>query len=156
MARDSTSSMVIGEVVGIHIDDAVIVNGHVDVTRMQPIARLGYMDYCVVDEHLHHAAAGGTGQRGVGRRPGAGGGEGCAMKLHWSPRSPFVRKVMVFAHECGLADRIECIRTVAATTKAHSELMKDNPLSKIPTLIRDDGVALYELFGHLRISRQPA
>lgn len=65
------------------------------------------------------------------------------MKLHWSPRSPFVRKVMVFAHECGLADRIECIRTVAATTKPHNELMKDNPLSKIPTLIRDDDVPLY-------------
>ena len=28
------------------------------------------------------------------------------MKLHWSPRSPFVRKVMITAHELGLADRI--------------------------------------------------
>ena len=26
------------------------------------------------------------------------------MKLHWSPRSPYVRKVMIFAHETGLAD----------------------------------------------------
>jgi flavin reductase (DIM6/NTAB) family NADH-FMN oxidoreductase RutF len=46
----NTSAMVVGEVVGIHIDDAVIVNGHVDVTRMQPLARLGYMDYCAVNE----------------------------------------------------------------------------------------------------------
>jgi flavin reductase (DIM6/NTAB) family NADH-FMN oxidoreductase RutF len=44
------SSVVIGEVVGIHIDDAVIVNGHIEVTRMQPLARLGYMDYCAVNE----------------------------------------------------------------------------------------------------------
>jgi flavin reductase (DIM6/NTAB) family NADH-FMN oxidoreductase RutF len=44
------SSVVIGEVVGIHIDDSVIVNGHVDVTRMHPLARLGYMDYCAVNE----------------------------------------------------------------------------------------------------------
>jgi flavin reductase (DIM6/NTAB) family NADH-FMN oxidoreductase RutF len=44
------SSVVIGEVVGIHIDDSVIVNGHIDVTRMQPLARLGYMDYCAVNE----------------------------------------------------------------------------------------------------------
>jgi flavin reductase (DIM6/NTAB) family NADH-FMN oxidoreductase RutF len=44
------AAMVIGEVVGIYIDDAVIVNGHVDVTRMQPLARLGYMDYCAVNE----------------------------------------------------------------------------------------------------------
>ena len=25
------------------------------------------------------------------------------MKLHWSPRSPFVRKVMIVAHERGIA-----------------------------------------------------
>jgi glutathione S-transferase len=30
------------------------------------------------------------------------------MKLHWSPRSPFVRKVMIVVHELGLGDRIEC------------------------------------------------
>jgi glutathione S-transferase len=66
------------------------------------------------------------------------------MKLHWSPRSPFVRKVMVFAHETGLADRIECVRTVAAMTKGHPGLMKDNPLSKIPTLVLDDGRPLYD------------
>ena len=66
------------------------------------------------------------------------------MKLHWSPRSPFVRKVMIVAHERGLAGRIECVRTVAAMTKPHAELMKDNPLSKIPTLILDDGTVLYD------------
>lgn len=42
-------SMVIGQVVGIHIDDACIVDGRVDVARMRPLARLGYMDYTVVD-----------------------------------------------------------------------------------------------------------
>ncbi len=65
------------------------------------------------------------------------------MKLHWSPRSPFVRKVMIVAHERGLADRITRVRTVAAATKPHAELIKDNPLSKIPTLVLDDGSALY-------------
>ena len=45
------------------------------------------------------------------------------MKLHWSPRSPFVRKVMIVVHELGLNDRIECVRTVAATTKPHLALM---------------------------------
>jgi glutathione S-transferase len=66
------------------------------------------------------------------------------MKLHWSPRSPFVRKVMIVAHERGLAGRVDCVRTVAAMTKPHAELMKDNPLSKIPTLILDDGTVLYD------------
>jgi glutathione S-transferase len=66
------------------------------------------------------------------------------MKLHWSPRSPFVRKVMIVAHECGLVDRITCARTVAATSKPHAELMKENPLSKIPTLVLDDGTVIYD------------
>jgi glutathione S-transferase len=66
------------------------------------------------------------------------------MKLHWSPRSPFVRKVMIVAHERGVVDRIVCVRTIAAMTKPHAELMKDNPLSKIPTLVLDDGGVLYD------------
>ena len=66
------------------------------------------------------------------------------MKLHWSPRSPFVRKVMIVVHERGLVDRIVCVRTVAAMTKPHAELMRDNPLSKIPTLVLDDGRVLYD------------
>ena len=48
--KKNRSSIVIGEVVGIHIDDSLITNGMVDITRARPIARLGYMDYCVVDE----------------------------------------------------------------------------------------------------------
>jgi len=67
------------------------------------------------------------------------------MKLHWSPRSPFVRKVMVAAHDVGVAGRIECVRTVAAMMKPHPELMIDNPLSKIPTLVLDNGTVLYEV-----------
>jgi glutathione S-transferase len=66
------------------------------------------------------------------------------MKLHWSPRSPFVRKVMIVAHELGLVERLTCVRTVAATTRPHAELMQDNPLSKIPTLVLDDGTVLYD------------
>ena len=48
--KKNRSSVVIGEVVGIHIDDSLITDGMVDITRARPIARLGYMDYCVVDE----------------------------------------------------------------------------------------------------------
>ena len=40
-----------GEVIGIHIDDAVIdEKGQVDVTRFKPIARLGYMEYATVEK----------------------------------------------------------------------------------------------------------
>lgn len=66
------------------------------------------------------------------------------MKLHWSPRSPFVRKVMVFAHEVGLAGRIETVRTLVGMTQVNRDLMHVNPLGKIPTLITDDGMVLFD------------
>lgn len=66
------------------------------------------------------------------------------MKLHWSPKSPFVRKVMICAHEAGVADRLELVRSVAAMLKPNPRLMQDNPLSKIPTLVLEDGFALFD------------
>jgi len=66
------------------------------------------------------------------------------MKLHWSSRSPYVRKVMVAAHELGLADRIERVRNVAAMGAPNPAIMADNPLSKIPTLVLDDGSVLFD------------
>lgn len=41
--------LVIGEVIGVHIDDAAIVEGRFDTAGLQPIARCGYADYAVVD-----------------------------------------------------------------------------------------------------------
>jgi flavin reductase (DIM6/NTAB) family NADH-FMN oxidoreductase RutF len=42
--------VVIGEVVNVHVDDAVIVDGMIDMARIRAIARLGYRgDYTVVD-----------------------------------------------------------------------------------------------------------
>ena len=45
----SPNHMVLGLVVGIHIDDAIITDGMIDMAKFRPIARLGYMDYTVVD-----------------------------------------------------------------------------------------------------------
>jgi glutathione S-transferase len=66
------------------------------------------------------------------------------MKLHWSPKSPYVRKVMICAHELDLLPQLELVRSVAAMTKPNERLMLDNPLSKIPTLVLDDGRALFD------------
>jgi len=66
------------------------------------------------------------------------------MKLYWSSRSPFVRKVMIFAHECGMAPRIECVRTLVSMNRPNSDLLPVNPTGKIPTLELDDGTALYD------------
>jgi glutathione S-transferase len=66
------------------------------------------------------------------------------MKLHWSPKSPYVRKVMVVAHELDCLQHIELVRTVAAMMRPNEALMRDNPLSKIPALVLEDGSALFD------------
>jgi glutathione S-transferase len=66
------------------------------------------------------------------------------MTLHWSPRSPYVRKVMIAAHEIGLASRLHTVRTVVGGTAANHALMARNPLGTIPTLELTDGTVLYD------------
>ncbi|MGH7124909.1 MAG: glutathione S-transferase [Stellaceae bacterium] len=66
------------------------------------------------------------------------------MKLRYSPTSPFVRKVMVAALETGLVDRIEKVPTSVAPTKPNEDVARENPLVKVPALITDDGLVLYD------------
>lgn len=67
------------------------------------------------------------------------------MKLHWSPRSPFVRKVNIVLEECGLMDQVEKLRNVAIfAAPPNPDILRDNPLSKIPALITDDGQTLFD------------
>lgn len=66
------------------------------------------------------------------------------MKLHWSPRSPFVRKVMIVLYEAGIQDRVSLVRTPVAMDKPNLDLVPDNPLIKLPTLVLDDGTSLYD------------
>ncbi len=68
------------------------------------------------------------------------------LLLHWSPRSPYVRKVMIAAEELGLTGRMDTVRTVVGGTTPHMELMEDNPLGKLPTLILADGTAIYDSY----------
>jgi flavin reductase (DIM6/NTAB) family NADH-FMN oxidoreductase RutF len=48
--RELDSWLVIGEVVGIHLDEAVLTDGRVDAAKLEPVGRLGYLDYAVVRE----------------------------------------------------------------------------------------------------------
>jgi glutathione S-transferase len=66
------------------------------------------------------------------------------MKLLYSQTSPFVRKVLVLAHETGLADRLELVPVTVAPVTPNPAVAAENPLVKIPALHRDDGVALYD------------
>ena len=63
------------------------------------------------------------------------------MKLMWSPASPFVRKVLVVAHELGVAQSIELLST---RTNGNQALYQQNPIGKIPTLLLDDGAVLFD------------
>jgi glutathione S-transferase len=64
------------------------------------------------------------------------------MKLRYSPTSPYVRKVTVTALETGSHDRIERIPT--DTREPRADFLADNPLGKVPTLITDDGLPLFD------------
>ena len=62
------------------------------------------------------------------------------MKLAYSPNSPYVRKCVALAIQRGIDKQVE-LWTVGTTDPA---LLKVNPLSKVPTLVLDDGTALYD------------
>jgi glutathione S-transferase len=62
------------------------------------------------------------------------------MKLAYSPASPYVRKVTACAIARGIDSKIE--RWKVGTTDP--ALLDFNPLSKVPTLIADDGAMLYD------------
>lgn len=66
------------------------------------------------------------------------------MKLFYSPASPYVRKCMVVAHEVGLAARIEHLPAAAHPVNRDQTIVRNNPLGKVPTLLTDDGTALYD------------
>ncbi len=63
------------------------------------------------------------------------------MKLYYSSASPFVRKVMACAISRGLDSRIE--RHASNPHASPADLVADNPVSKVPCLITDDGLSLF-------------
>lgn len=63
------------------------------------------------------------------------------MKLYYSPTSPYVRKVMACAIMRGLDGRIE--KQPSNPHESPADLVADNPLSKVPCLVTDDGMSLF-------------
>jgi len=63
------------------------------------------------------------------------------MRLHCTITSAYARKVWVVAHETGLLDKIERL-----PTNPHFDeyLRDDNPLCRVPTLLLDNGEALFD------------
>jgi glutathione S-transferase len=62
--------------------------------------------------------------------------------LRYSAASPYARKIRIAAELLGLNERIEIV--AASTTDPGDTLRQQNPLGKIPTLILEDGSALYD------------
>ncbi len=67
-----------------------------------------------------------------------------AMKLHFAPTSPYVRKCMVIADELGLSARITLLAASAHPVNRDANIIANNPLGKVPTLVTDEGVGLYD------------
>ena len=63
------------------------------------------------------------------------------MKLYYSAASPYVRKVMACAIIRGLDGRIE--KHPSTPHESPADLVADNPLSKVPCLVTDDGMSLF-------------
>jgi glutathione S-transferase len=64
------------------------------------------------------------------------------VKLFYSPTSPYVRKVMACAITRSLDNRIEKIPCNPHASTP--DLLAVNPLSKVPCLVTDDGLALFD------------
>lgn len=66
------------------------------------------------------------------------------MKLLYQTHSPYARKALVFAHEVGLADRIEVIHHETSPTLRNAVVFAENPLGKVPVLIRPGLAAIFD------------
>lgn len=66
------------------------------------------------------------------------------MTLHYSPTSPYVRKVMILLHEAGMLDSVRLNPVAGTPVDPGTMPVGANPLGKIPALERDDGCTLYD------------
>ena len=64
------------------------------------------------------------------------------MKLYYTKASPYARKVRMAAIEKGISNQIKLVEVVLA--EKPQELLDANPLGKIPALITNEGLAIYD------------
>jgi glutathione S-transferase len=67
-----------------------------------------------------------------------------AMKLHYSPRSPFARKVRIALIELGLEDRIDAVETAVSPVERNDAFTDVTPLRQVPALELDDGTVVVD------------
>ena len=64
------------------------------------------------------------------------------LTLRTSPATPFGRKISIALDVIGLTDQVQCVN--ADTLSATDSLREQNPLGKIPTLLLEDGEAIFD------------
>ncbi|WP_299850614.1 glutathione S-transferase family protein [uncultured Roseovarius sp.] len=66
------------------------------------------------------------------------------MKLVSADASPFARKIRVLLHEADLTADVSVLSAATTPLNTDPTVAAANPMGKIPTLIRDDGPAIYD------------
>lgn len=66
------------------------------------------------------------------------------MKLLYQTHSPYARKALVFAHEAGLADRIDVVHQETSPTLRNAHVFAENPLGKVPVLVRPGSPPIFD------------
>lgn len=66
------------------------------------------------------------------------------MKLFYAKASPFSRKVIVLLNEAGKIAQAELVLVSGSAIECGTLPVDQNPLGKIPTVLLDDGAALFD------------
>lgn len=66
------------------------------------------------------------------------------MQLLYQTHSPYARKALVFAHEAGLAARLEVIHHETSPVLRNEAVFRQNPLGKVPVLLRPGQPAIFD------------
>ncbi|NVD37521.1 glutathione S-transferase [Ensifer sp. HO-A22] len=66
------------------------------------------------------------------------------MILYYQTHSPFARKALVFAHEIGIAEQLQVIHHETSPTLRNEKVHAENPLGKVPVLLRPDDEAIFD------------
>lgn len=66
------------------------------------------------------------------------------LTLLYQSHSPYARKVLVCAHELGLAGRLDVVHHETSPTNRNDAVFAQNPLGKVPVLLTADAGALFD------------
>ena len=66
------------------------------------------------------------------------------MKLLYQTHSAAARKALVFAHEAGIAGRLEVIHHETSPTRRNEAVYAENPLGQVPVLLRPGEAPIFD------------